>query len=125
MGMYTELILGCSLKEDTPKEAINHLKYMLSEEYDYKRYGRNPLKGGSCYFAVNQNVSILWYDSISNNYRLSARANIKNYDNEIEKFLHWLEPYIDQGSGSRDFYAIVCYEEQSEPTIYYLKEEEE
>ncbi len=59
---------------------------------------------------------------ISDTWNLSSRANLKNYDDEIEKFLNWIKPFLEQGSGERDFYAIVCYEEQAEPTIYYLKE---
>lgn len=31
MGMYTELILGVSLKEDTPNDVIEALKYMIGE----------------------------------------------------------------------------------------------
>jgi hypothetical protein len=51
---------------------------------------------------------------------LSTRSNIKNYKQEIETFLEWIKPYINGGSGSRNMYAIVIYEEQDEPTIYYL-----
>jgi hypothetical protein len=60
------------------------------------------------------------YDEIAKQWYLHFRTNIKNYDNEIEKFLDWIKPYIKQGSGAANFYAIVTYEEDVIPTIYYL-----
>ena len=67
-------------------------------------------------------LSVLVYDDIAKQYSLHCRTNIKNYDNESEKFLDWIKPYIAQGSGLRDFYAVVMYEEASEPAIYYLND---
>jgi len=77
-------------------------------------------QGGSFYFAINRPVNKMWFDDISKAYSISTRSNLKNYNNEIETFLDWIKPYINSGSGNRDMYAIVMYEEQSEPTIYYL-----
>lgn len=127
MGMYTELIFGAELKKDTPNEVIEALKYMLGE---IKTKPTNfPLPDGICewlfqgcsyYFAINKAVSKMWLDNIDKCYHISTRSNIKNYKNEIEIFLEWIEPYINSGSGSRNMYAIVIHEEQNEPTIYYL-----
>ncbi len=81
---------------------------------------RNVLIGCSYYFGVSSPVSQLWYDDISRQWILSSRSNIKNYENEIETFLKWIKPYISSGSGNREMYAIVIYEDTDEPTIYYL-----
>ncbi len=81
---------------------------------------RNPLSGGSFYFGVNKSVCKMWLEPIDKCWKLSTRANIKNYDNEIEAFLTWIKPWIDGGSGHKDMYAIVMHEESNEPTIYYL-----
>jgi len=62
----------------------------------------------------------MWFDDISKSWHLSTRSNIKNYEQEIQTFLEWIKPYIDGGSGGRDMYAIVIYEEQEELDIYYL-----
>lgn len=127
--MYTELIFGASLKEDTPNNVINALKYMIGDIADKPLNFPLPngrcewlFRGGSYYFGVNNSVSKMWYDDISKGWHISTRSNIKNYENEIETFLEWIKPYIESGSGQREFYAIVTYEEQSAPTIYYLYE---
>lgn len=126
MGVYTELIFGASLKKDTPTEVINTLKYIVGEIKEKPENfplseGRCEwlLTGGSYYFGVSEPVTKLWQD-IQDDWRLSARCSIKNYGGEIEEFLEWIKPYIDGGSGSRDIYAYTIYEEDREPTIYYL-----
>ncbi len=127
MGMYTELIFGARLKGNTPQEVIDTLKYMVGdlEEKPEKlafetSTGRNVLIGGSFYFGVHSSVSKFYYDDIAKAWTLSSRANIKNYEGEIDQFLDWIKPYIDSGSGNREMFAIKIYEEQDEPTIYYL-----
>lgn len=126
--MYTELIFGCSLKTDTPKEVIDTLRYMVGDLSLSKigkpkfqsKSGQNPLTGGSYYFGVNRSVGRIWYDEISEQWHVSTRSNIKNYQSEIEDFLTWIKPHVESGSGTRDMYAIVTYDEASKPTIYYL-----
>lgn len=127
MGMYTELIFGASLKEDTPSTVIDALKYMIGETEEKPKDFPLPdgrcewlFRGSSYYFGVSESVSKMWFDEIANDWRLSTRSNIKNYEGEIEEFLEWIKPYIKSGSGYKDFYAIVTYEEAEEPTIYYL-----
>jgi hypothetical protein len=128
MGMYTELILGCELKDKTPASVINTLKWMCGEGDKPNDLAKIFMESyfvfsqSSYYFGVNKGHSKLWYDDISEAWHISARCNIKNYDGEIESFLEWLKPHIKSGSGCRDFYAIVCYEEADEPTIHYLQD---
>jgi hypothetical protein len=128
MGNYTELIFGASLKKDTPKQIVDSLKYLMGEidkPIDFPLpEGRIKwmFHGGSYYFAINNAVSKMWLDEIDKQWRLSTRFNIKNYESEIETFLEWIKPYIDGGSGTRDMYAIVMYEEYQEPRIYYLRD---
>ena len=127
MGMYTELIFGAELKKETPTEVIEALKYMIGDTDEKPNNFPLPnggcewlFKGGSCYFAINNAVSKMWFDNIDNQWHISTRSNIKNYENEIETFLEWIRPYIDGGSGTRDMYAMVIYKEQDVPNIYYL-----
>lgn len=134
MGMYTELILGCKLKSETPNEIIDVLTYMtvkdqdgfeLPEAWPFPADSRHKWMfwGGSYYFGVTHGTEPYFqYDAISKAWILSTRSNIKNYNSEIETFLAWLKPWIEQGSGAREFYAIVTYEEAAAPTIYYLNE---
>lgn len=127
MGMFTEIIFGASLKSDTPKEIIDALKYMIGKTK--KRPANFPLRGvrleymfqtASYYFGICEPVCKMWFDKISNQWILSARANLKNYQNEIETFIEWITPFVESGSGRRNMFAVVTYEEQEEPTFYYL-----
>lgn len=102
--MYTELIFGASIKKDAPQKVINTLYYLVNHKKLWKDVeieesvtnGINVLNGGgSYYFGVNEPVAKMWQDD------------------------------IDNGSGLRDMYAIKIYEEQSEPTIYYLYDADE
>jgi hypothetical protein len=128
MGMYTELIFGARLKKDTPNEVIETLRYLVGDIEKPEKVAidlwRNPLNFGSYYFAVNSPVRKMWFDEIDEKWHISTRANIKNYESDIEKFLEWIKPFVAGGSGTRDMYAIVIYEESDEPTIYYLYEAE-
>ena len=128
MGMYTELIFGAELINETPEQVINALKYIIGDLDDKPNDFPLPegrceylLTGSSYYFGVNSSVSKMWFDEISKSWIISSRSNIKNYENEIETFLKWIKPYIRSGSGRRNMYAIVIYEEASKPTIYYKK----
>ena len=127
--MYTELIFGAELRKETPKEVIDALKYMLGEtEIKPNGFPINVdpfiLRCGSYYFGVNSCVNKMWLDKIDGQYHISTRSNCKNYNSEIQIFLEWIKPYIESGSGDREMYAIVIYEEASEPTIYYLYDNE-
>jgi hypothetical protein len=139
MGMYTELIFGASIR-NIP-EAVETIKWLLlpikdklktpfPDKYPFVKPFSNDNRidwmfnsGGSYYFGANSGIKEFNYDEISNCWRFDARFNIKNYSQEIEMFLQWIKPYIEQGSGARDFYAIVTYEESDNPTIYYLHDE--
>lgn len=126
MGMYTELIFGASLKEDTPKEVLSTINYILGNSNKPENF---PLPEGRCeslfrhssyYFGVSKPVNSFIFDDISNCWILSIRCNVKNYNNEIETFLTWIKPYIDNGSGVNNIYAITIFEEDSSPIIYSL-----
>ena len=133
MGMYTELIFGASIRSSIPDLDLAALKYLLGEgdepselpnhEFFMCDRWKYMTRCSSYYFAVRNTHRSIELDKISDTWLCSSRSNLKNYDSEIEKFLSWIKPFIEQGSGERDFYAIVCYEEASEPTIYYLDKE--
>ena len=130
--MYTELIFGANLKQDTPENVIEALKYMIGDTEEKPPNFPLPdgrlewlFRGSNYYFGVNRPgvnrpVSKMWFDDITKKWALSTRSNIKNYEGEIEAFLEWIKPYINSGSGHRDMYAIVTYEEAEAPNIYYL-----
>ena len=69
---------------------------------------------------VNQNNSDLYDCSLQALWEGHAALIEETYNDEIETFLGWIKPFISSGSGTKEMYAIVIYEESEEPTIYYL-----
>lgn len=128
MGDYTELILGARLKKDTPKNVIETLRFMIGDAERPEALafetssGRCPLRSCSYYFAVTEPITKMYYDDIAKCWILSSRASIKNHEYEIDAFLDWMKPFIEKGSGLRNMYAIKIYEEDEEPTVYYLED---
>jgi len=130
MGMYTELHFNTELKEDTPKEVIDILKYMVSDNppdkppklpkhelFETPRW-EIMLRCDSYYFDADTH-STLRFDDIGGSHYLCIRTNLKNYDSEIEKFIDWIDPYSDSYIG--DFMGFYRYEETEDPTIIKKK----
>lgn len=138
MGMYTEIIFGAWLKEDLPQDVVDTINILVDADVqklkDFCQSSSAPdhpffqsdrpwlLQSGGSYYFPQVMRTEFQYDKIAEQYSLCFRTNIKNYDSEIEDFLDWIKPYIESGSGDKDFYAIVCYESNSEPDIYYLRD---
>jgi hypothetical protein len=124
MGMYTELNIGVAFKEDTPKEIIDAVKYLLCETkekpcIDHELFGcprhRMVLTGDSFYFDSISD-SKMEYNDIDGQYHLNVRSNLKNYDSEIENFLDFISPYIE----TDEFIGYMRYEESEKPTLIYI-----
>lgn len=130
MGMYTELHLNCELKEDVPDSVVAILQYMLRDKPEaeipelpdhllFKTHRWSAmLRCDSYYFAADTH-STLRFDDIGNSYYLCIRCNLKNYDDEIKRFVDWVMPYIDGLDG--DFLGFSRYEQTETPTLIYLK----
>lgn len=130
MGMYTEIYLKVSLKHDTPEEVINILKHMVDDEdYTYievdAKLPKHPLFNThrwdfmlccSSYYHIPFSTMELRYDEISKSYYLTGRADLKNYDGEIDKFFDWIRPYCEYPD---EFIGYSLYEEDKKPKLYY------
>lgn len=127
MGMYTEFHFNVKLKANTPKEIISILNYALNnkkvfitlpehEFFDTSRW-RSMLRSDSSYFNSDTN-STLRQDKIDKVYFLCIRCNLKNYDNEIELFIAWIKPYLNESEGN--FLGFSRYEETQIPTLIYM-----
>lgn len=120
--MFTELILGCSLTKDLPKECVNALNNCINssdviiDDFSKKYELMDICYSESAYFGSSSNCK---FEEYPDYYQLSIRSNLKNYFQEIENFLNYLKPYVLLGSGINNFYAIVTYEEDSYPTIWF------
>lgn len=129
MGMYTELIFGATLKENTPTYVTDALNCIIndsvttnlsdevkqfSDEYSLSKL----IWCSSYYFGAHNNKPSCTFDKIANRWSISFRANCKNYQGEIEKFIEFIKPYVEYGSGPTNIFAIVQYEEDDYPTLY-------
>jgi hypothetical protein len=129
MGMYTELVLAIELKSSIEPQVIKILSYMVGDNEvepvilpDHPLF-KTPrwsfmLEGDSYYFDGVTN-SILKEDNLfpeQPTYYLTIRCNLKNYDDEIDKFLDWIKPYTE----SKGFIGYKRYEEDKEPTLLYF-----
>lgn len=126
MGMYTELNIGVNLQSDTPENIINILNYMLSGVSDYitPETTDHPLFSTErwrfmlvcdSYYFDGKTDSSMERDDIDNEYNLNVRCNVKNYDNEIELFLDFIQPYLVTDG----FLGYKRYEEFDDPTLIY------
>jgi hypothetical protein len=131
MGMYTEFHFNAELKQNVPLEVIAVLRFMLSNDKEYA--GKLPdsplfqtdrwrwmLQMNSYYFPADTH-STLRYDNIGRNYHLCIRCNLKNYDNEINKFVDWITPYLDVASDQDEFVGFQRYEERREPSLIFVR----
>lgn len=127
MGMYTELHFNTRIIENCPEDIVAVLKFMVGEGPKPKILPQHALFGDqtrwsymlvsdSYYFAMLPGT-MFEFDDIPNQYFLSVRTNLKNYDNEIQLFLDWIDPYLDMQPG--DFLGFYRYEETETPTLIY------
>lgn len=103
------------IERTTPVEEIE--KFI--EEYDFDRL----FCSCSYYFGAANPVRRFEYDNISKSYKISTRADLKNYSGQIEKFIEYIAPYVEHGSGyEHRIFAYVQYEEDHFPTMYGFKD---
>jgi hypothetical protein len=128
MGMYTELVLKCEIKETAPEEVKEVLRYMFDNDGDYeldetpehpffKTPRWNSIGSCSSFYHHPKAVSNI-YENDGMMY-IFNRSDLKNYDNEISLFVDWVTPYIDG-------YGKVCigwewYEEEESPTLLFVE----
>ena len=108
MGDYTRFKFSAHLKPDAPKEVIEAIQLLLSEDDDNTpTYPTHPffqdsrrtlvLMGGSAYFdtpepPIFEEKDGAWY--------LSCHSSLKNYDDTIEKFCDWIGQYVGESDGA-------------------------
>lgn len=124
MGMYTHLVLDVNLKENTPKEIIDTVNYMVGntdvkpteqnhELFDTDRWDY-CLRCESWYF-MGKAYSIFDCSLGLGVWRLTVDTKCKNYCNEYEKFLDYIQPYISYC----EYLGFIRYEEYEHPTLVY------
>ncbi|HBG5345126.1 TPA: hypothetical protein SOK46_002689 [Clostridioides difficile] len=131
MGMYTEFVCAIELKKDTPKEVINILNNMIEGEDRYDITPPHPffecrrwrwLFIMDSYSFSGRSNTMFEYDDIAKTHYLTIRSNLKNYDDEINKFLNWIKPYIQIHCEDDEFLGYSRYEECRNPELIYYNE---
>ena len=143
MGMYTALSLGIEFKDNTPQDVIDILKFMIDgpteEQMPSGMYHVSaaqafaPPHDGHRFFACERWTMLFRCDSYyfdwqthfelfkddlypdRAKYYLTGVSNLKNYNDEIMKFLDWIFPYIETDG----FIGWTMYEEDEHPTLLY------
>ena len=123
--MYTEINVCFNLIKDTPKNVVDILYYLIDgndepsnlPNHEFFKCDRWDVVAccDSYYFGGMTNSKIL-FDNIPKCCKVNIRANLINGDNEIDKFLHWLAPYI----ATQGFIGYTRYEEFDDPTLIYI-----
>lgn len=112
MGMYTQFIVDCKLKRETPCEIIKCLQDMINGvDNNLFTYFRNPLDN---YCQTNN------YPKSFDDLTLKAHGDIKNYYNDIGRFVEFIKPYVEIGLLDDSAFAKSLYETYDEWSYYYV-----
>jgi len=130
MGMYTEFVMAAQIKNDPT--VVQILNYMVNDgpmpeelpNHDFFKIKswKLTLSIDSYYFPGQTNSTFIKDDlhgaAKEPLYFLTVRCNLKNYCNDIDKFLDWLCPYIvDPKDG---FLGYSRSEEYDDPSLIYI-----
>lgn len=126
--MYTQLCFNAELKEETPRQVISTLRWLLGEHDDMDgpldgnltdRTWSGMFNGWSFYHAPAGSKSFIRRNR-GNEWYLSVLCDIKNYGGELEAFIEWIKPWVAPRGQDKTFLGYTRYEESDEPTLIYL-----
>lgn len=106
MGDYSKLIVSCTVKSEIKKELTKRLE-------DFKLYA-------SAYQSQERIVSI--EESEWGNLNLILIGQRK-WGDGIEDFCNWLKPYVLQGSGENEVFAMEFSEYSTSPKLYTIRDQ--
>ena len=125
MGMYTELILKVEVEKKLPQEIEEILLYLFEDgdlrdlpeklpDHEFFRCKNWEFIGKSASYYHVPKVFRMYKSGY-----IFTRCDLKNYENEIEEFIDWIDPYITNNSGT--VIGWTWYEEDKEPTLLRKK----
>ena len=124
MYIYTKFYLNATLKGDTPQNVIDILKYMVGDgprpkvtRPKHSFFATARWHGILFYFeSKKMKQSSLVYEDIMC-WHLYVNANVRNYSQQIERFIDWLQPYISEPEGA--FLGFYKSDGEDDPTLIY------
>ena len=125
MGMYTEIFFRAEVDEyafDVIEAGINGSP-LPSDDHPFFSKPRAVLlfRGASAYFPGARHA-VTEHDPQYGTFYVSFRADLKNYDGEIEAFFDWVTPHVSEHH--RGFIGYSLYEEPETPALYYATDEQ-
>lgn len=128
--MYTEIYVNFRMIDNVPENVVNLIKVMTGEIENNESIEKpnHPLfKTTRWWFLFNSHsfyhipytVVNFKKNDISRNWYLTARSDLKDYDNEVELFFDWIKQYIDSRGDNKTFIGYSRHEESDEPILYY------
>lgn len=122
MGMYTELIIKCEIKKNLPSEVLEILNYLFGNTEDLPMHlPDHEFFACSRWSCIGRCYSYYHHPRVVNSFvegYLFSRSDLKNYEDEIEKFIDWIKPYVDEFKGKCIGWS--WYEEADEPTLIII-----
>ena len=130
MGHYTRIVLAAELKTPLPDLVLESLRYIIGQPV--KKPAAFALPAGRCEWLLNGN-SEYFEPGTPNSFAFEIEKGawvikscscIKNYENEIETFIAWLQPFIKNGLNENGSFAAVDSEDDENPEFYFIKKKE-
>lgn len=137
MGMYTEFYFRAHVK-DGPVADWLHSRINFLQQGGHP-FDDHPFFSGDRWWAVFNGGGAVYQESqgpkffpkderICHYYnRLIISSSLKNYGDEIEKFVDWITPHLDQDPG--EFLGYSLYEDsmgrdgRENPTLFFMPPE--
>ena len=126
MGMYTEFVLKCEVKDNLPDNVLSVLNFLFNweDEPNELMIPKHPFFKCQRWRMIGHCSSYYHVPFVSSRFAdgyIFSRSDHKNYDGEIDKFLDWIRPYIAEFPGHCIGWS--WYEEEDVPTLIILTEE--
>lgn len=124
MGMYTEYNFRFELKKNPAlskffTEWFGNGEVEAFDDHAFFKTSRwlSMPFSSSCYFPTTASKSgVQWQ---WDNLHVTLVGSMKNYGDEIGKFIEWISPHVDGYNEGKTFLGYTLYEEDEEPTVRY------
>lgn len=135
MGSYTKMSLDVVLRPDTPEEILTWIQHFLYHgDHSYDVHNGEYKNNCACDESIEPEPFIgcrrwdrmlSWghgrehrtFEKVQEGVHVTTLTEIKNYDHELEKFLHWIQPYV-VNAGQDATFATTDSEEGFDAEFY-------
>lgn len=127
MGMYTELVLKCEVSGDAPEIVKNVVRHLFSggerpeqipEHEFFKCHRWSSIGSGSSAYHFPEAISNLFKYDWDESLYIFSRSDLKNYDDEIAKFVDWITPHLV--AHGETCIGWSWYEDDEKPTLIMI-----